>query len=315
MNKEREIEVTPLVSVIIPVYNVEKYLRECVDSVTTQTYTNLEIILSDDGATDSSGAICDELAATDGRIRVIHEENGGLSVARNRGLDIATSEYVMFVDSDDSVSPDIVERLLGIILDTDTDIVISRHPTNVHGQFIEMKNPEDVNVYSREEIVRLFLERKIPSSAWGKLYRRSAIGDTRFVPRLFNEDAVFSADFLPKVRKAAYTGVVLYNYRTNEASLTNNFSSKFFDRYSNALLIDEKIAALPFDTSVERRHYRVEMTIDCILPLWQNKVTKQYPEQLATFKASLRKGFWKNLFHSRLTMRQKAKFLLALIVR
>lgn len=305
----------PLVSVIIPIYNVEKYLEECAESVVNQTYSNLEIILSDDGATDSSGAIADRLAATDDRIRVIHEENGGLSVARNRGLDIASGEYVMFVDSDDTVSLDIVERLLGIMIETDTDIVISRHPTNVHGQFIEMKNPEDVNVYSREEIVRLFLERKIPSSAWGKLYRRSTIGDTRFVPRLFNEDAVFSADFLPKVRKAAYTGLVLYNYRTNDASLTNNFSTKFFDRYSNALRIDEKIAALPFDTTVERRHYRMEMAIDCILPLWQNKQTKQYAKEMKTFRHALLKGFWKNLFCSRLTLRQKAKFLLAVVVR
>ncbi|MBO4379933.1 MAG: glycosyltransferase, partial [Muribaculaceae bacterium] len=256
----------PLVSVIIPIYNVEKYLEECVESVVNQTYSNLEIILSDDGSTDSSGAIADRLAATDIRIHVIHEENGGSSVARNRGLDIAKGEYVMFVDSDDTVSLDIVERLLGIMIETDTDIVISRHPTNVHGQFIEMKNPEDVNVYSREEIVRLFLERKIPSSACLRLCSQSLIGETRFVPRLFNEDAVFTVDLLAKVERVAYIDRVLYYYRPNEASRTNNFSTKFFDRYSNALRIDEKIAALPFDTTVERRHYRMEMAIDCILP-------------------------------------------------
>ena len=306
---------SPIVSVIIPVYNVEEYLRECVNSVTGQTYNNLEIILSDDGATDSSGQICDELAAADSRIRVIHEVNGGLSVARNRGLDIATGDYIIFVDSDDTVDTRIIEILLKIINDYDADIVITRHPKNPHGQFINLDNPTDVVTYTTEEAIKLFLERKLTASAWGKLYRRDLIGDSRFVPRLFNEDAVFSADIFPKAKRVAYTDQVLYNYRTNESSLTNNFSPKHFDIFSNAKVIDEKIAALPYDTTVERRHYRTEMAMDCALAIYKNNMTKLYHRELRTFQKALRKGFWKNLFCAKLTMRQKAKFLLANFIK
>ena len=102
----------PTISVIVPVYNVEKYLRCCVDSILAQTFTDIEVLLVDDGSTDSSGAICDEYAQLDRRVRVFHKTNGGVSSARNLGLDEATGRWIMFVDSDDKVSPEICERLL-----------------------------------------------------------------------------------------------------------------------------------------------------------------------------------------------------------
>ena len=101
----------PLISVIVPVYNVRHYLRDCIASIVGQTYRNLEIILVDDGSTDESSAMCDEAALCDGRIKVIHKENGGLSSARNAGLDIATGEFVAFVDSDDTIAPEAIEVL------------------------------------------------------------------------------------------------------------------------------------------------------------------------------------------------------------
>ena len=111
------------VSVVIPVYNVEKYLRECVDSVLIQSYTDLEIILVDDGATDSSGKICDEYVATDKRVKVIHKENGGLSSARNIGLDSSTGQYVYFLDSDDYIEPNTIKVLINTIRESEADFV------------------------------------------------------------------------------------------------------------------------------------------------------------------------------------------------
>ena len=111
MNKNE----APLISVIVPVYNVEKYLAKCIDSIIAQTYTNLEILLVDDGATDSSGAICDEYAQKESRIRVIHKENGGLSDARNRGIAEARGEYLGFIDSDDYIDVDMYELLYNLI--------------------------------------------------------------------------------------------------------------------------------------------------------------------------------------------------------
>ena len=118
-----KLEMKPAVSVVIPVYNVEAYLRECVDSALNQTMEDLEIILVDDGATDSSGAICDEYAEKDPRIRVIHQENGGLSAARNRGLDAATGEYVYFLDSDDYILPHALEKLRKLAEKEGADVV------------------------------------------------------------------------------------------------------------------------------------------------------------------------------------------------
>ena len=113
-----------LISVIVPVYKVEKYLRECVDSILAQTYTNLEIILVDDGSPDNCGKICDEYAQNDSRIKVIHQENGGLSAARNAGLDIATGKYIGFVDSDDYAELNMFEELHKRIIENNADLSI-----------------------------------------------------------------------------------------------------------------------------------------------------------------------------------------------
>lgn len=113
----------PLVSIIVPVYNVEEFLKECVDSIVSQSYSNLEIILVDDGSTDKSGAMCDEFAAADSRIKVIHKKNGGLSAARNSGTDIATGDYYYYIDSDDYILKETVEELVNKALETDADIV------------------------------------------------------------------------------------------------------------------------------------------------------------------------------------------------
>ena len=115
---------TPLISVIIPVYNVEKYLRRCLDSVIAQTYQNLEIICVDDGSIDDSGKICDQYAVRDARIKVIHQENQGLSAARNRGLDAAEGEYIAFVDSDDYILEDMYKKMLDKLLDYSVDLCV-----------------------------------------------------------------------------------------------------------------------------------------------------------------------------------------------
>lgn len=113
-----------MVSVIVPVFNVKPYLAECLDSIIHQTYTDLQIILIDDGSTDGSGAVCDAYAAKDARIRVVHQENRGLSAARNRGIELATGEYLNFVDSDDYLLPDCIETLLKLCIEHDADMSI-----------------------------------------------------------------------------------------------------------------------------------------------------------------------------------------------
>ena len=114
-----------LISIIVPVYNVEKYIHECVDSIINQTYKNIEIILVDDGSPDNCGKICDEYAKKDNRIKVIHKPNGGLSDARNHGIDVANGEWLMFIDSDDWIEPNMAEKLLHSALNNKADLAIS----------------------------------------------------------------------------------------------------------------------------------------------------------------------------------------------
>ena len=142
----------PLITVIIPIYKVEKYLPKCLDSVLAQTYSNLEIILVDDGSPDNCGAICDEYAARDSRIRVIHKENGGLSSARNSGIDICRGKYISFIDSDDFVSPYFIEMLYRGVHDFNCEIATVEHGVSF------MEGKDDSVVFAKDKLQRSYEE-------------------------------------------------------------------------------------------------------------------------------------------------------------
>ena len=164
----------PLVSVIVPIYKVERYLVRCLDSIVNQTYRNLEIILVEDGSPDNCGAICDDYARLDERIRVIHQENRGLSAARNAGLDIMSGEYLMFVDSDDWISLDAVQVLYDRMMADGSDMVLGGYIKTFDGDGEEVISPQwmEDGCYSPSQLVMGMGERRyVPVSAWGKLYR------------------------------------------------------------------------------------------------------------------------------------------------
>lgn len=166
----------PLISIVIPVYKVEQYLRECVDSVIAQTYKNLDIILVDDGSPDKCPAMCDEYAAKDSRVRVIHKTNGGLSAARNSGIDIARGEYITFIDSDDYVSKTYTEQLYTTLKKSGAGISECLC-SSVADDLDEAVSP-DFRIYSAHDAIREALDGKfIAIAAWGKLYPISIFTD------------------------------------------------------------------------------------------------------------------------------------------
>ena len=169
----------PLLTIIIPVYNTEKYLERCVESVRNQTYDNLEIILIDDGSTDASGGICDRLAEEDGRIVVLHKKNGGQSSARNMGLDIATGELIGFVDSDDYIVPDMYETLYNLMNEYEAEISccnFEKRGLKGHEEY-NSDVLDEVSVFSREESLKTLLEcKRIAYVVWNKLYKRKTFG-------------------------------------------------------------------------------------------------------------------------------------------
>lgn len=214
-------EKTGLVTVIIPVYNVEKYLHRCVDSVINQTYRNLEIFLVDDGSTDSSALICDEYAKKDSRVKVLHKENGGVSSARNLGLKNATGEYLTFVDSDDYILLTCIEKMVRGMEENDVDMVA-----------VNWKDQNgaagDNNGYCEENCCKIIgqdFEKTIRVMVWGYLYRRSWLEIQFFDESIFyGEDALFviSNFFAKKGSKIFMIGEPLYiSVRDRADSLMN----------------------------------------------------------------------------------------------
>lgn len=212
----------PLLSIIVPIYKVEPYLRQCIDSIVLQTYRNLEIILVDDGSPDNCPAICDEYEKTDKRIRVIHKENGGLSDARNAGLDIATGDLIGFVDSDDWLAPDMYEELMQTLLETHADIAICGYIESTGKRELAKKSlAGQRKTYTVEEAFReLLLSGEIMQVMWNKLYRRNLFDDIRFPKgETFEDGAVFFKLF-GKCSCIAHTGKVGYYYRKRSESIT-----------------------------------------------------------------------------------------------
>ena len=207
------------ISVIVPIYNVEPYIHQCVDSIINQTYKDLEIILVDDGSPDNCGKICDEYAAKDDRVKVIHRPNGGLSAARNSGLDVATGEYIAFVDSDDYIACNMYSDMMEFMLKHKLDIVVCSSYRVKNSKIKEEKYTYEEEILLKPE----FMPKALTTSfipAWNKLYKADVVGDIRYpVGRKFEDSATTYLMF----EKANIIGVLdipYYYYRVNENSIT-----------------------------------------------------------------------------------------------
>ena len=218
------------VSIIVPVYQVEKYIRQCVDSILAQTFTDFELILVDDGSKDQSGKICDEYAGMDERVKVIHKKNGGLSDARNRGMDQAVGNYFMFVDSDDYIAPTMVECLHKNILHEYADIAVCNFL-----YFFENDREKNFSTNIKSETLsgtEIFYNRKnernygIWTVAWNKLYKRATFGNIRFRFGKYHEDEFWANDIYQMDIKVVTIPECLYYYRQRENSIMGKKSIK-----------------------------------------------------------------------------------------
>ena len=219
-----------MVSVIIPAYNVEQYVERCVYSVTKQTYRNLEIILVDDGSTDCTGIICDKLAKEDNRISVIHKTNGGLSDARNAGIDVSRGEYISFVDSDDYIASDMLEHMMNAMCETDISMVVVGF-WKQSGDAREYCGPTTERVVSSEEALKdIYIGHEIYPASWNKLYRRALFNNNRFAVGMINEDSEIITKLLVECKRVALVSKPLYIYMIREGSITqSSFSSKDYN--------------------------------------------------------------------------------------
>lgn len=228
----------PLISIIVPIYNVEKYIKKCINSIINQTYSNLEIILVDDGSLDACPQICDEYSKRDKRIRVLHKKNGGLSDARNAGLEIASGQYVGFVDSDDYIEIDMYELLLKSCIQHDVQIAIcGRKTVKEDGTVINVSNVlENEIVFSPEEAIsRLLVWNNCDSAAWDKLYRRELFSDIRYPYGKVHEDLNVTCRLFSRCKGIVQIPVAKYNYLIRDDSICRRpFNDHRLDLYYQA---------------------------------------------------------------------------------
>lgn len=218
-NERSEQQELPLLSVIIPVYKVEDYLRQCVDSVLTQSYRQLEVILVDDGSPDQSGAICEEYAARDPRVRIIHRPNGGLSAARNSGLEIATGDFITYVDSDDWLEPGVYQAVIERFLaEPELDCVGFgvRLVEDQTGRTIEDATRQEELQLTRDQILQFYVryyDYSFPQTVYTKVYRRALVEGLRFHEGHKFEDCSYTMELLWRLKLFVQIPILGYNYR------------------------------------------------------------------------------------------------------
>ena len=282
-------------SIIVPVYKVEKQLEQCIRSILNQSFTNFELILVDDGSPDKCGEICDEYEKKDKRIKVIHKKNGGLSDARNAGLDIAKGKYIGFVDSDDIIHPEMYERMYNFINKYNVDIVQCK--------FKKFKSIEDINKLSninntnieyytsKEAIMDMIDNNKINVNTWNKLYKRELFENERFPKGKIHEDEFLTYKLIYKSNKVAYINEELYYYYQNDNGIMNGSNllkrldriealeerSNFFLKYGDKDLYDKSNTALFFALNklyfIFKRNKQLKKEITYI-NLLKDKITK-----------------------------------------
>lgn len=229
------------ISIIVPIYNVENYLRKCLDSILNQTYKNIEIILIDDGSKDSSGDICDEYALKSKKIKVIHKENAGLSATRNLGIEISTGDYIAFIDSDDYITEDYCEMLYSALKETDADIACGAYKVvRTDGSVIIDSSIEsglcqsEVVEYKGIEIIKEFLSQKtFKNFVWNKLFKKSVVCD--FQVGINYEDIVFGFKVLSAINKITYVNRNCYFYLKRNSSITATITEKNLQDFGKAI--------------------------------------------------------------------------------
>lgn len=239
----------PLISVIVPVYNTEQYLHQCVDSILAQSYSNLEVILVDDGSTDFSGKICDEYQRRDGRVRVIHKTNGGNTSARKAGLEIAGGEYVAFVDSDDWIEEGMYEQLLLLAQKYHTDIVESGYYLDYGNISVEKKSSLPAGLYEQGQNYRSLIDnliqidgmgwRSVASYLWNKLLRRTMIEDILKNEKdslQYAEDAICTWRMVLRSARIYVARDTYYHYRMRVDSITHKRDDRYFSKINEFYL-------------------------------------------------------------------------------
>lgn len=280
-----------LISVIIPVYNVEQYLDRCLQSVVNQTYKNLEIILVDDGSTDASATICDNWKEKDSRVFVLHQENAGASSARNNGLQYAKGAYLTFIDSDDWVEADMLEYFMKQIVSKEADMVISD---------VYPCKKEKLEVWVQKRCLEYFFRTRGEGdthSVWGRLYKKEMLDDFRFLEGRMNEDVLATYEFAIRCKKAIYTSKTFYHYEKNIEGVTHSpITRKKLDLLYVWDLVYEQVKVQVPDCIEYCKMNMLRARFTLLCQMKRNGIDKrdaELNEKKKEIKKELKKGYWK----------------------
>lgn len=295
-----------IISIIIPVYNVENYLARCVESVLKQTYQNLEIILVDDGSTDLSGTICDEYEKKDSRIVVIHKPNGGLSSARNAGLDRARGAYVGFIDSDDYVSENMYELLHEQIASDESDIANIMYVRAFEsGKLISSCVPHQTNEsFSAEKYLEELLMHVGDVSVCTKLFPSELIGELRFLEGVLNEDLLFMIELIKRMGNIRFIGTVGYYYFVREKSISSGYGKSVIDMQKNSLMVLDFVKQNAPQLRKQAYRFALYQNMAYLLAVPKKEATKENPSFCSAVRF-VRAYTVKNLFNKYLKLKAK----------
>lgn len=283
-----------LISVIVPIYKVEQYLDECVESITNQTYKNLEIILVDDGSPDDCPAMCDEWVKRDNRIKVIHKKNGGLSSARNAGLDVATGEYISFVDSDDFICQDALQNLYDRFHGNDAISIVSgmiyRYKNGKTRNFRDEWFITEEKIISAKEFLLETMSQKTSYTVWNKLYKKSVLDGVWFREGRNNEDTLFMYELGRKIHNTNISMVEIpmyvYYYRYREDSICTTskvpLDIDILDNLEYMMQDCGQTDSLLYNVLYEQYTKTLFIFIDSLLlnPLWKPLYFSKYQSKL-----------------------------------
>lgn len=260
-------------SVIVPIYKVEEYLHRCIDSILNQTYSNLEVILVDDGSPDNCGKICDVYAERDNRIKVLHEKNAGVSAARNSGIEIATGEYIAFIDSDDYIAINMFGDMIELLEKNNLDIISCNAFIAKGDKIIGRAGDGKLFIFEKKEIVEKSLN-DYDNSPWNKIYKRKAIGDVRFPAGRLFEDTATAYLFFYNCERVGHVNKAYYYYYRNPNSITQTaFNTKarmdfvlgYIERLNFA--IEKKLSCVP-----QCKSLLMKAVLSCLTAVYANDV-------------------------------------------
>lgn len=302
-------ETKPLISVIVPVYNVEEYLDKCVESIVNQTYKNLEILLVDDGSPDKCPEMCDEWAKRDNRIKVVHKQNGGLSSARNVGLDNCTGEYVGFIDSDDWIDLKFFETLYNNLIEDDADISVvgvwKVFETGMKSQTEKFTRRSFTGEETLENF--LYMRNNLAGGVTDKIFKIELFDGVRFPLGLIAEDRYVHAVIYSKINKLAFDPTPMYYYLTRENSIcTSDLNPHTFDRIEIVKMICEYLDSINYNDEKAVEYFKMKGYHDVLYKLLIIQAPKKYIKE---YKKKTRKYFWKTISNNEISTGFKLKYI------